>query len=142
MASNDLCKMELQLQDFSTDVLKCFNEACDRALYRIGLKGVEGAVESISKLPNKAIDTGRLRASISFVAHGEQKSENKGAEEADYISGAPDELCTVIGTNVNYAVYVHEGTKKMPARPFLRDGVNDMKDKMQEDVIKVFKGEL
>lgn len=140
--SGDACKFEMQLQDFSQEVLKQLNEACDKALYRIGLKGVEGAVNNITTPPNQAVDTGRLRASISFVAHGGGESQNKGAQEADYITGTPDELCTIIGTNVNYAVYVHEGTRKMQARPFLRDGINSVKDDMQEEVIKVFKGEL
>lgn len=29
----------------------------------------------------------------------------------------------VVGTNVSYGRYVHEGTRRMPGRPFLRQGL-------------------
>jgi HK97 gp10 family phage protein len=47
------------------------------------------------------VDTGRLRASI-FVVNRSLQSE--------------------ISTNTNYAVYVHEGTQYMTARPFMKQG--------------------
>lgn len=50
------------------------------------------------------VDTGRLRASTREVfrpLHGE------------------------VGTNVKYDIFVHEGTRYMRARPFLRDAVHE-----------------
>lgn len=35
-----------------------------------------------------------------------------------------------VGTNVEYAIYVHEGTRKMKERPFIKDGVSENSDKI------------
>jgi hypothetical protein len=55
------------------------------------------------------VDTGRLRSSITWRI------------EVD--SGG---VVGFVGTNVEYAVYVHEGTIYMAARPFLVDGLEDV----------------
>lgn len=52
------------------------------------------------------VDTGRLRSSITW--------------RLEYDS----ELAAIIGTSVEYAIYVHEGTVYMPPRPFLVDGLH------------------
>lgn len=55
------------------------------------------------------VDTGRLRASIRWSL----------AKDAQG-------LVAIVGTDVKYAVYVHEGTRFMAARPFLRDALADI----------------
>jgi HK97 gp10 family phage protein len=55
------------------------------------------------------VDTGRLRSSINW------RMELEG-----------DKLVAIIGTNVEYAIYVHEGTKYMPGRPFLLEGLHQV----------------
>lgn len=62
-------------------------------------------VETASKAVCPVL-TGRLRSSITWRL------------ETD--SG---DLCGIVGTNVSYAIYVHQGTWKMPGRPFLLWGV-------------------
>jgi HK97 gp10 family phage protein len=52
------------------------------------------------------VDTGNLRASITF------EIQQQGSD-----------LIGRVGTNVPYARYVHDGTKYMRARPFLRDAL-------------------
>lgn len=52
------------------------------------------------------VDTGRLRSSITHRV------------EAD-----GGEIVGVVGTSVEYAIYVHEGTRYMAGRPFLVDGL-------------------
>lgn len=37
----------------------------------------------------------------------------------------PDGLRGYVGTNIRYAPFVHEGTRRMPARPFFRQGIAD-----------------
>lgn len=37
-----------------------------------------------------------------------------------------------VGTNTNYDKFVHEGTKFMPGRPYLRDAVDDSNVKINE----------
>lgn len=68
---------------------------------------IEGqAILKISKGATKAVDTGRLKGSITHEV-GERK----------------DEVYTRVGTNVKYATYVEFGTYKMNPRPFLRLGL-------------------
>jgi len=63
------------------------------------------AKERIREAPQR-IDTGNLINSIQFVIY--------------FRAGKP---IARIGTNVEYSVYVHEGTIYMEANPFLRDGL-------------------
>lgn len=84
---------------------------------------------------NAPVDTGRLRASMlggafkggSFAAyHGTTLSTNY-------------TLRATIEPNVEYATYVHEGTKYMRARPFLRRAVESQEgevNKYFEDAVK------
>jgi HK97 gp10 family phage protein len=60
---------------------------------------------------NTPVLTGRLRAS-------------------SYTNFAP--LRGEVGTNTNYDRFVHEGTKFMPARPYLRDAVDESNDEINE----------
>jgi HK97 gp10 family phage protein len=59
------------------------------------------------------VDTGRLRSSI-FVVNRSLQSE--------------------ISTNTNYAVYVHEGTQYMSARPFMKQGAENASSNIQSVV--------
>ena len=52
------------------------------------------------------VDTGRLRASITWQ-----------------LLRDGDGLFARVGTDVEYAYYVHEGTRRMAGRPFLEDAL-------------------
>ncbi len=67
------------------------------------------AIEREAKILSP-VDTGRLRASIATSLG----IANKGIQ-------------SVVQTNVNYAVYVHEGTRFMKGRPFMQQGVDASK---------------
>jgi HK97 gp10 family phage protein len=43
-------------------------------------------------------------------------------------------LESTIGTNVNYAIFVHEGTVKMIGRPFLRKGFEAGAQQLRDDL--------
>ena len=58
---------------------------------------------------NCPVDTGNLRGSITHEI----------AQDGEGLSAR-------VGTNVPYAVYVHEGTSRMAGRPFLRDALNSV----------------
>ena len=76
---------------------------------------------NISRLPNKAIRTGRLRDSIKV----KQTRTNKAG-------GAIFDLNTVY-----YGVFVEEGTYKMKARPFAAEAANsDQFKSMIDDYMK------
>jgi hypothetical protein len=71
----------------------------------IALAVQSAAKERIRQSPER-IDTGNLLNSIQIVIY--------------YRNGMP---IARIGTDVEYSVYVHEGTIYMEANPFLRDGL-------------------
>lgn len=76
-----------------------------RDMLRRGLRVETAAKRRISHSPRR-IDTGRLRASINtqiFRRNG--------------LPGAR------IGTNVEYAIFVHNGTRYMEKNPFLTDAL-------------------
>lgn len=146
---SDGMRFTIRVENNSQIVLEDLGEAMKRALYAIGVKAVEGSVDAISGRYdiNPAVDTGRLRASISFVTASGEKGDSgamspPNAKSGDKLSGKADKNSVIVGSNVEYAEPVHNGTSKMAARPFLREGIDRTKDKMQEQVEKIFKGQL
>jgi HK97 gp10 family phage protein len=61
------------------------------------------------------VDTGALQDSI--------RAERRGDYSAALVAGGVDYINPRTGKSVDYAVYVHEGTSRMPARPFLTQAV-------------------
>ena len=119
----------------------------ERALYAIGVKAVEGAVRSISGQytpSNQAVDTGRLRASISFITAGGDSGAGAAqvpeSKSGDRLNGKAEANTVVIGSNTSYAEFVHNGTHKMRSRPFLREGIDNTKGEMEEIVKDIFEG--
>ena len=83
------------------DVKNASREAITRALEAIGQQCVSHAQQELQNTPMR-IDTGNLRNSISHTVQG----------DAAYV-----------GTNVEYAIYVHEGTSRMAPNRFLKNAV-------------------
>lgn len=123
-------------------------KAIERCLYQIGVLAVEGATRSISGQytpSNHAIDTGRLKASISFITatqSGDSGFASSASQSGDKLSGKGEDGVVIVGTNVNYAEYVHDGTTKMVSRPFLREGIDEKKSEMQERVKDILEGDF
>lgn len=145
---SDAIGMTIKITDFSPDVIREEENATKRALYAIGLKATEGATDAISgryTVPS-AVDTGRLRASISFITPSSGGDNGmaipSNGSPSDRLTGAVGEQCAIVGTNVEYAEFVHNGTTNMSARPFLREGIDKTKDVMKDQVTRIFKGEL
>lgn len=141
-------RFTIRVENNSKLVLEELEKDTERALYAIGVKAVEGSVDAISGRYDidPAVDTGRLRASISFITPTESGSSGQlqpaNAKSGDKLSGKSEDKTVVVGSNVEYAEYVHNGTSKMAGRPFLREGIDKTKDQMQEQVTKIFKGQL
>ena len=107
-------------EDNSDEVKRQKDIAVRTAREAMGLRCARHAIMNISGADGhpKRIDTGRLRNSINYqVAQG---------EEAVYV-----------GTNVEYAKYVHDGTRKMDPNRFLRDAAKDY-TKEYQDIAKMF----
>ena len=78
-----------KLYDNAADVLKATAEQKLRALEAVGIQAEGDIKDEITEL--KAVDTGRLRSSMAHVV---------------------DKDSVYIGTDVEYGIYVHEGTGK------------------------------
>lgn len=141
-------RFTIRVENNSQLALRELEKATERVLYAIGVKAVEGSVDAISGRYDikPAVDTGRLRASISFITptekggSGQPKPPN--AQAGDELTGTSEKNTVVVGSNVEYAEKVHNGDSKMSGRPFITEGINRTKDKMQEQAEKIFKGQM
>lgn len=138
-------RFSIKVEDNSKLVLEAEKKAIEDALYAIGIKAVEGSVDAISGkygIP-KAVDTGRLRASISFITptdSGDSGEANAHSKAGDKLTGAAEKNSVVAGSNVEYAEPVHNGTSRMEGRPFLRVGIEQTKGEMERQVTTILKG--
>ena len=90
-----------------------------KALTMMGIKWQEIATKEITAM--RAVDTGRLKSSLTY--------------EVD----EPNDV-VIVGSNVEYAPYVHEGTSRMTGRPFISNAVQNYKDDYNEIIAKVLGG--
>jgi HK97 gp10 family phage protein len=81
------------------------NAAIQRTIYKVTL-----LVERLGK-QKSPVDTGRLRASISSDIHP---------------------MNATVSTHTNYAIYVHDGTRYMRGRPFMRQAADDVLPQVSE----------
>ena len=107
----------------------------------------------------RRIDTGLLRNSVTHALGGEAPAissyrSDRPSKYADkvtrdardvtfgkYSGEAPNEPDTVfIGTNVEYAPYVHEGTIRMTANRFLKNGLEKHIPEYKKLLERVLKG--
>ena len=147
-------KFTIKVEDNSKLVLNAEDKAIEDALYAMGIKAVAGSVDAISgKLGiERAVKTGRLRASISFITptqSGDGKQESSEAKEGDKLTGTAEKNSVVVGSNVEYAEKVHNGmwtsekggqNRKYKERPFLRVGIEKTKGEMERQVTTILKG--
>ena len=132
-------------------ILKELQTRIDDALELCGEQAERNAKLNLEHAPRR-VDTGLLRNSITFAVHGRQansmaysadKAKQEGGiiESGSYGGTAPDETNTVyIGTNVEYAWYVEEGTRKMVPSHFLRDALSDHDSEYKNLIEQVMNG--
>ena len=111
---------DFDLTDNSPEVLAAKEQAVIRFLTEAGLH-LEG--QSKKELENhpRRIDTGNLRNSIANQVVG---------SEAVYV-----------GTNVEYGIYVHEGTRRMEANRFLTNAFIRNADQIQRKLKEALEGD-
>ena len=111
---------QVKFNDNSALVLAQMRGNVDAALEALGIEGVGAVKEQMKSGYAKPVyDTGTLMGSIDHERSSESTED--------------------IGTNVEYATYVHEGTYKMKGWPYIRDGLTQAKDRLQkvtEDYLK------
>ena len=115
---------DIIIHDHSDEVMRAIEGAIPAALEAVG-QFVEG--EAALELENdpRRVDTGRLRGSITH------RMGTDGGEP--YVA---------VGTNVEYAVYVHEGTRKMAPNRFLKNAVKKNEEQIRRYVEREIKRAL
>lgn len=82
---------------------------------------------------------GTLRRSQHSVAYldgvkiGGATVDENGANVPSWVPAGG--IAAVVGTNVDYAVYVHDGTVRMPARPFLAEAMAAKSSRIPELIV-------
>lgn len=94
--------VEIRLENHSAEFTQEMRQATIRFLEEAGLF-LEGQCSEALEMDPRRVDTGRLKGSIG----------HKPVEA---------ELAVYVGTNVEYAYWVHEGTRKMDPNRFLKNG--------------------
>ena len=99
------------------------------------------ALDYLGRMPSKlkdALDSG-IRKSAAYI-----EAESKRVTPVD-TNKLPSSIHSIfgrlrgeVGTNTNYAVFVHEGTRFMRSRPFMSWGIRNAED----DIRDTFKDEI
>ena len=137
--------MSYTYKDNTDEVLSALEKAKKRGLEAIGLTAEGHAKKKITKA--KAVDTGRLRNSITFAVSGESAnissySGDHGEDGGTYSGTAPNdkEKAVYIGTGVEYAAGIETGShRKAGGVHFLQDAAANHSDeykKLMEDSMK------
>ena len=137
--------MRYTYKDNTDEVLSALEKAKVRGLTAIGMTAEGHAKKKITQ--EKAVDTGRLRNSITFAVSGESAnissySGDHGEEGGSYSGTAPNdkEKAVYIGTGVEYAIGIETGShRKAGGVHFLQDaatGHTDEYKRLMEDSMK------
>ena len=132
-------------KDNTDEVLSALENAKKRGLTAIGMTAEGHAKKKITQA--KAVDTGRLRNSITFAVSGESAnissySGDHGEEGGSYSGTAPNdkEKAVYIGTGVSYAAGIETGShRKAGGVHFLQDAASNHSDeykRLMEDSMK------
>jgi HK97 gp10 family phage protein len=128
--------MNYTYKDNTDEVLSALEKAIENGLKAIGMTAEGHAKRKITDYP--AVDTGRLRNSITYALSGEKPSksyyyDNSGNAYLNEGAAPKDkEKAVYIGTNVEYASHVELGTSKMGARPFLKPSATEHNEEYQK----------
>ena len=137
--------MSYTYKDNTDEVLSALEKAKIRGLTAIGMTAEGHAKKKITQA--KAVDTGRLRNSITFAVSGESAnissySGDHGEEGGTYSGTAPNdkEKAVYIGTGVKYAAGIETGShRKAGGVHFLQDAAANHSDEyknLMEDSMK------
>lgn len=103
---------DVTINDHSAEYMNNVESALDAALDGIGLFLADEAAYELENTPRR-VDTERLKNSITREV-------------------VLNEQAVYVGTNVEYAIYVHEGTVNMEANRFLKNAVERNKDQIDK----------
>lgn len=147
---------DIRITDNSPEFLKELSNKVDTILEAVGIHLEGEAKEELENSPRR-IDTGLLRNSITHALSGEAPaiSSYSGDKPSRYgksqeiphgsYSGTvptdPDNAKAVyIGSNVEYAGYVHEGTSRMSPNRYLKNACTRNAEQIKKYIEKGLKG--
>lgn len=128
--------MGVNFTDNSKEALRDKDMAIKRALIKCGMLMEANAKINLETDPRR-VDTGRLRNSITYATSEYSGvgsySDNEGNSYSDASAiNSPHEEEVYVGTNVEYAEYVHEGTFRMVVpNAFLKNAIAEHIDEYQ-----------
>lgn len=135
---------DVHIDDHSKEYLSEVADSLEVALESIGIHLAGEAQEELENSPRR-IDTGLLRNSITYALDGEAPGissyhSDDNTKSGSYSGAAPKEKgkdrSVIVGTNVEYAIYVHEGTSRMAPNRFLKNALDRNKDQINEYIKK------
>lgn len=106
--------LEWKIEDNSGIILHAKEEAIFAALDDVGLHLQGEAADELENEPRR-VDTGRLKGSITHQVDGHT---------------------LLVGTAVEYAPYVHEGTYRMTANPFIKNAFDRNIDQVERYIVE------
>jgi len=144
----------VDIQDNSDLFIAAVESAAETALDAAGMQAATLAARELQKTPSR-IDTGLLHNSITWAVGGKpaaissysadrpsKYNENdvwsilQAARTGSYSGTAPADTkktrSVYVGTNVEYAIYVHEGTKRMAPNHFLKNAISKNRGELSE----------
>ena len=135
-------KTELIVDSHVAEVRAELQDRIPVILEALGLQAEGNAISEITAMG--AVDTGRLRNSITFATQNAQGSPNTQpgapAKPEDYTpKGTAEDNAVYIGTNVEYAQYIELGARGRAPRPFLKNAVMNYQNDYKEIIEKGLK---
>lgn len=115
--------LEFHITDNSGVFKNAKEEQVQRAMESVGLHLEGEAADELENSPRR-VDTGRLKGSINHRTIPNGVEVGTGVEYAI----------------VEYAIYVHFGTRKMEANAFLKNAFERNMDQVREYIIRELKG--
>lgn len=148
--------MDIKITDNSREFIEGKDAAIRKFLEEAGLHLEGQAAKELENDPRR-VDTGLLRNSITHALDGESTAKvtyqsnsvdkNKNPipiVKGRYVGTTPAEpkgsAAVYVGTNVEYAPYVHEGTLKMLPNRFLVNAFERNRDQIQKKLKEALKG--
>lgn len=118
------------ITDYSDEFLGNLGNVKQVILEEIGI-----TAEAFAKSHETAVDTGRLRNSITYATYKDRGKEfeykDSGGKVYSYKIGGGEEDAVYVGTNVKYAPYIEFGTHKFAGIHFLSKAISDHRDVYQ-----------
>ena len=141
--------LDVFMKNDNTEKVK--RQVAERALTALDAAGLQSsslAKMELQKSPMR-VDTGLLRNSITHAVSGKPAAigsysadtPKKGRENSGSYAGSapapstPQQPFVLVGTNVEYALYVHEGTRNMAQNRFIANALRNNTGEL-EKIIK------